>query len=49
MLFGKFEFMTKLQYKVKHLQHQVDTFKTGEKYKKMNSDFQAILDKKTAK
>lgn len=46
MLFGRFEFTTDLQYKVKHLQHEVDAFKSGEKYVKMNSSFQAMLDER---
>jgi hypothetical protein len=46
MSFGRFEFTTDLQYKVKHLQHEVDAFKSGEKYVKMNANFQAILDKR---
>jgi len=46
MLFGRFEFITDLQYKVKHLQHEVDAFKSGEKYVKMNSSFQAMLDER---
>jgi len=44
MLFGKFEFITSLQYKVKRHQHEVDAFKTGEKYENMNSNFQVIVD-----
>jgi nitroimidazol reductase NimA-like FMN-containing flavoprotein (pyridoxamine 5'-phosphate oxidase superfamily) len=47
MLFGRFEFTTDLQYKVKHLQHQVDAFESGEKYAKMNSNFQAMLIEKS--
>lgn len=47
MLFGRFEFITGLQYKVKHLQHEVDVFKSGDKYIKMNSNFQAMLAEKT--
>lgn len=43
MLFGRFELITDLQYKVKHLQHEVDTLKSGDKYVKMNSNFQAML------
>jgi hypothetical protein len=43
MLFGKFEFITNLQYKVKHLQNEVDAFTSGDKYVKMNSNFQAML------
>ena len=49
MLFGKFEFITSLQYKVKRLQHEVDAFKTGEKYENMNSNFQVIVDEKNRK
>lgn len=45
MLFGRFEFITDLQYKVKHLQHEVDAFKSGDKYLKMDSNFQAVLAK----
>jgi hypothetical protein len=45
-LFGRFEFITSLQYKVKHLQYEVDAFKSGEKYIKMNSNFQAMLAEK---
>lgn len=43
MLFGRFEFITNLQYKVKQLQHEVDAFESGDKYIKMNSNFLAIL------
>lgn len=46
MLFGRFEFITYLQYKVKHLQYEVDAFKSGDKYIKMDSNFQAMLAKK---
>ena len=46
MLFGRFEFITGLQYKVKHLQHEVDAFNSGDKYIKMNSNFQAMLAEK---
>lgn len=46
MSFGRFEFTTYLQYKVKHLQHEVDAFKSGDKYVKMNSNFQAMLDER---
>jgi Transposase IS66 family/Family of unknown function (DUF6444) len=46
MLFGRFEFITGLQYKVKHLQNEVDTFKSGDKYVKMNSKFQAMIAEK---
>lgn len=45
-MFGRFEYITDLQYKVKHLQHEVDVFKSGEKYLKMNSIFQVMLDEK---
>ena len=46
MMFGRFEFITGLQYKVKHLQHEVDAFKSGDKYVKMNSNFHAMLAEK---
>ncbi len=49
MLFGRFEFTTDLQYKVRYLQHEVDTFESGEKYVKMNSNFQAMLDERNRK
>jgi len=31
-MFGRFELITHLQYKVKHLQYEVDVFKSGDKY-----------------
>lgn len=43
MLFGRFEFITSLQYKVKHLQHEVNAFQSGDKYVMMNSNFQTML------
>jgi len=42
-VFGRFELITDLQYKVKHLQYEVDAFKSGDKYVQMNSNFQAML------
>jgi hypothetical protein len=42
-MFGRFELMTNLQYKVKSQQHQLDLFRSGEKYVKMNSESQAAL------
>jgi len=49
MLFGRFEFITNLQYKVKHLQYEVDAFKSGDEYVKMNLNFQAMLDERNRK
>jgi hypothetical protein len=49
MFLGRFEFITGLQYKVKHLQNEVDAFKSGDKYLKMNSNFQAMLAEKDHK
>ena len=45
-MFGSFEFMTSLQYKVKHQQHQLELFQSGEKYVKMNSEHRAVVAKK---
>ena len=49
MLFGRFEFITDLQYKVKHLQREVDAFKSGDKYTKINLNFQAMLAERNRK
>jgi hypothetical protein len=49
MSFGRFEFITDLQYKLKHLQHEVDAFKSGNKYVKMDLNFQAILAERNLK
>lgn len=46
MVFGKFQFITDLQYKVKRLQYEVDAFKSDEKYIKMNLNFQKIYAEK---
>ena len=40
---GTFEFITNLQYTVKHLQQEVDAFKSGDKYIKMDSEFKAVF------
>jgi len=42
-MIGNFEFITNLQYKAKSLQRQLDSFRSGEKYIKMNSEHQAAL------
>lgn len=39
-MFGRFEYITNLQYKVKSLEAQVHEFQSGEKYRKMYSNFQ---------
>lgn len=49
MSFGRFEIITDLQYKLKHLQYEVDAFKSGDKYVKMNLDFQAMLAERNRK
>lgn len=46
MLFGKFQIITDLQYKIKRLQHEVDAFKSDEKYIKVNLNFQSIYAEK---
>lgn len=38
-----FEFITKLQYKVKALTARVQSFESGEKYAAMNADFEKRL------
>ena len=45
-MFGRFEYITDLQYKVKSQQHQLDLFRSGEKYIRMNSEFQAVIAKR---
>ncbi|MCL1791289.1 MAG: transposase [Peptococcaceae bacterium] len=45
-MFGNFEIMTNLQYKVKSLQHELDLFRSGEKYVQMHARFRADLAKK---
>jgi hypothetical protein len=45
-MYGRFEYITDLQYKTKSLQAQVDAFCSGEKYIKMHSGFQNRLAKK---
>jgi len=45
-MFGNFEFITNLQYKVKNLQTQVGAFESGEKYHKMRSEFKSQLTEK---
>lgn len=42
-MFGRFEYTTNLQYKVKSQQRELDLFRTGEKYKQMKSTYQALL------
>lgn len=42
-MFGRFEYITNLQYKVKSLESQVDGFQSGVKYWKMRSNFQKQL------
>ncbi|MDT3705176.1 MAG: transposase [Thermincola sp.] len=48
-MFGRFEYITNLQYKVKSLESQVDGFQSGEKYRKMRSNFQKQLAEKDQK
>jgi hypothetical protein len=45
-MYGRFEYITDLQYKVKNLQSQVDGFRSGAKYIKMRSEYQKQLDEK---
>lgn len=45
-MFGRFEYITDLQYKIKSLEAQVDGFRSGTKYRKMRSEFQKQLDGK---
>lgn len=42
-MFGRFEYITDLQYKVKRQQHELDLFRTGEKYIRMNSEFRKVF------
>ena len=42
-MYGRFEYITSLQYRVKGLQFQVDEFKSGRKYAKMREGFEAML------
>lgn len=42
-MFGRFEYITNLQYKVKSLEAQVNGFRSGEKYREMYSNFQKQL------
>ena len=43
-MFGRFEYMTNLQYKVKNQQHELDLFRSGEKYIQMESGYRAVYD-----
>ena len=45
-MYGRFEYVTNLQHKVKSLQSQVDGFKSGKKYTGMRSEFKAQLAEK---
>lgn len=45
-MFGRFEYITNLQYKVKRLEAQVNGFRSGEKYREMSSNFQKQLEEK---
>lgn len=45
-MYGRFEYITDLQYRVKSLQAQVDVFQSGEKYRKIRSEFHHQLAKK---
>jgi excinuclease UvrABC nuclease subunit len=42
-VYGRFEYITNLQYEVKSLRSQVDGFKSGKKYVKMCADFESRL------
>ena len=46
-MYGRFEYITELQYEVKSLRAQVAGFKSGKKYKKMRSEFREQLAAKT--
>jgi hypothetical protein len=42
-MYGRFEYITDLQYRVKNLRFQVDEFRSGRKYVKMREGFEAEL------
>ena len=45
-MLGNFGYMTNLQYKVRGLQHELESFKTGEKYIQMDLKFRAVFDER---
>ena len=45
-MFGRFEYITDLQYKIKSLEAQVDGFRSGEKFRRMHLEFQKQLAEK---
>jgi len=45
-MYGRFEYITELQYQLKSLQSQVNGFKSGEKYKRMQEEFRRQLKEK---
>jgi hypothetical protein len=45
-VYGRFEYITNLQYRVKSLQYEVDAFRSGSKYVKMRDGFDAMLAEK---
>ena len=40
---GTFEMITALQYRVKALQHELDEFRSGERYMKLQSDQRRVI------
>mgnify|MGYP000855575686 CR=1 FL=1 len=42
-MLGNFGFTSNLQYKVRSLQHELELFRTGEKYIQMNLEFRAVF------
>lgn len=42
-MLGNFGYMSNLQYKVRSLQHELELFRTGEKYIQMNLEFRAVF------
>ena len=43
-MYGRFEHITNLQYKMKSLQHELDLFQSGEKYIQMESAYRSVYD-----
>lgn len=48
-MLGNFGYMTNLQYKVRGLQHELESFNTGEKYIQMDLKFRRCLTRETVK
>ena len=45
-MLGNFEYTTNLLYKVRSLQHELESFRTGEKYTQMDLKFRAVFDER---